>query len=167
MHEDTGLYGNFAGGYLEDEAINTDPGFKGFSNPDDTSYFYAFEAGIERKWMSLGKTTIFGQYYINHGGSQDRTVGEVSSSCDWTNTSNYSSSTCNAFSLGDILSSEVESYGAGIVQGIDAAAMHLYLTYRRFEGEVKGNGPSGGATPGPTLQLDSLDVVMGGGIIRF
>ena len=78
MHVESGFYGNFAAGYMKDDAMNTDPGFKPLGKiPDDRSSFYAFELGIEKKWHELGKTTIFGQYYRNEGGSQDRTVTTV------------------------------------------------------------------------------------------
>jgi hypothetical protein len=167
MHSESGIYGNFAAGLLDDEAIETDPGFKGADAADAESYFYAFELGIERKWMPLGTTTIFGQYYKNEGGSQDRSIGQVSEGCTWNDPDSLGSA-CRAAGLqGDLLSSEITSYGAGIVQAIDAAAMSVYLTYRHYEGEVTGNGPSSGAGPVITQELDDLDVVMGGGIIRF
>ena len=50
MHVESGIYGNFAAGYMLDDAINTDPGFTVGANPDDRSDFYAFEVGVERKW---------------------------------------------------------------------------------------------------------------------
>ena len=39
---------------------------------DDEDTFWAIEAGIERKWFPLGKTTIYGQYYDYDGGSLSR-----------------------------------------------------------------------------------------------
>lgn len=141
MHVPTGIYVNFGAGYMEDDAISSDPGYSG-AILDDRHEFYAGEIGIEQKWNALGKTTIFGQYYKNNGGSQDRTftVGAVS---------------------GDINRSELESFGAGVIQAIEAADMHLYLTYRHYQGEV-----TAGAVP-QTVNLDDLDVVMSGAIIKF
>jgi predicted porin len=140
MHTTSGLYVNFAAGYLDDELIASDAGAAAIAAvAEDRSTFYAIEAGIERKFFDHGKTTIFGQYYKNDGGSQDRDFN----------------------GLGDIVESKLESYGVGIVQGIDAAAMHVYLTYRHYEGDV---------TAGAALtneELDDLDVVMSGAIIRF
>ena len=78
------------------------------------------------------------QYYQFHGGSQDRTLQG-----------------------GDIVNNSITAYSAGIVQGIDAAAMHVYLLYRHFEGDVV-SGPDANA-----FKLDDLDVVMAGGIVRF
>lgn len=140
MHTTSGLYVNFGAGYLDDNLIGQDGGATDIAAvAEDRSRFYAIEAGIERKFFDLGKTTIFGQYYNNEGGSQDRDFN----------------------GNGDIVESELESFGVGVVQGIDAAAMHVYLTYRHYEGEV---------TAGPALtkeDLDNLDVVMTGAIIRF
>ena len=140
MHTTSGLYVNFGAGYLDDELIASDAGAAAIAAvAEDRSTFYAIEAGIERKFFDHGKTTIFGQYYKNDGGSQDRDFN----------------------GLGDIVESKLESFGVGIVQGIDAAAMHVYLTYRHYEGDV---------TAGAALtneELDDLDVVMSGAIIRF
>lgn len=162
MHSESGLYGNFAAGILEDEVIDDDPGFAPPSQrAEDTSWFYAFELGIERKWMPIGATTIFGQYYMNEGGSQDRGFGTVSDACTWNNPADLGNG-CRTSVANDILSSEVEMFGAGVVQAIDAAAMNLYVVYRHYEGEVTGT-----AAGNPTFELDALDVVMTGGIIRF
>ena len=49
----------------------------------------------------------------------------------------------------------------GVVQGIEAADMHVYLIYRHTEGDV-----TAGAVP-TSFDLDDLDVVMSGAIIRF
>lgn len=141
MHAPTGIYVNFAAGYLDDNLIAQDTGFDGGA-VEDRSTFYAGEVGIEQKWNALGKTTIYGQYYQNDGGSQDRRFRVAGVG-------------------GDIVESELTSWGAGIIQGIDAAAMHVYVTYRHYEGDV---------TTGPALNqfsVDDLDVVMGGAIIRF
>jgi predicted porin len=145
MHVESGLYVNFAGGELEDDLIQDR-----FGAPvDDTSTFYAVEAGIERKFVDLGKTTVFGQYYKNEGGASARR--------DFNGT---------GFAVGgaggeaDILGSELESIGVGIIQGVDAAAMHVYLTYRHYEADVT---LSGAVQP----QFEDLDVVMSGAIIRF
>lgn len=143
-HEPSGIYVNFAAGYMEDKVIGVDPGSVAIRPVvESRSDFYAGEVGIEQKWNDLGKTTVFGQYYVNNGGSQDRNFG-------------------NGFAgNGDIVDSELTSYGAGVIQNISAAAMDVYLTYRHYEADV---------TAGAALtkfEVDDLDVVMGGAIIRF
>jgi hypothetical protein len=54
-------------------------------------------------------------------------------------------------------SSEVTFYGLGVVQQIDAAAMELYLGWRRFE--TSGDDNVGFAS--------DIDLVHGGARIRF
>ncbi len=166
MHESSGLYANFAAGYMQDNQIAQDPGFSPKPPVEERSDFYAFEVGIERKWHDLGKTTIFGQYYHNNGGSQDRTVTTVDDGFDWNDvTATSGTAPGNGAENGDILSSELESYGFGVVQGIDKAAAHLYVVYRHYEGEITTTGTA--STESSKIKLDDLDVVMGGAIIRF
>ena len=66
----------------------------------------------------------------------------------------------DAFSL---INSDVDIWGIGIVQHIDAAAMELFLSYRNYSGT--------GAVPvlvGPAAPVDAeLDMVFGGARIRF
>ena len=58
-----------------------------------------------------------------------------------------------------LASSDVDFYGIGIVQQIDAAAMELYLGWRRFEVDVD--------RAGAALATSDLDLVHGGARIRF
>lgn len=140
MHSPSGIYVNFAAGYMGDNVIGVDPGAGGIAGVvESRSDFYAGEVGIEQKWNALGKTTVFGQYYVNNGGSQDRGFNGA----------------------GDIVESELTSWGGGVIQGVDAAAMHLYVTYRHYEADVTAGA---GLTE---FEVDDLDVVMGGAIIRF
>ena len=55
MHVESGFYGNFAAGYMKDDAINTDPGFKPWAIPDDRSSFYAFESASRRSGMNWAR----------------------------------------------------------------------------------------------------------------
>lgn len=168
MHVESGLYANFAAGYMEDDAINFDPGFQAGAIPDDRSSFYAFEVGIEKKWHELGKTTLFAQYYHNDGGSQDRTVIEVLPDFAWNDvTATAAGSPGNGPSNGDLQSSELQSYGLGIIQGIDNAAMNVYLVYRHYEGDLLTTGVAGNGFTGTKFELDDLDVAMSGAIIKF
>ena len=167
MHVESGIYGNFAAGYMQDDAMKTDPGFTANRIPDDRSSFYAFEVNIEKKWHELGKTTLFGQYYRNEGGSQDRTVITVADGFAW----NDPTATAGGVNgnvgpeRGDLQSSTLESFGLGAIQGIDKAAMHVYVVYRHYEGDIRTSGA--GAIPAAKIELDDLDVAMGGAIIKF
>lgn len=135
MHVPSGIYVNFAAGTVKDDLVKfVDPLAK-----DDGS-FYAFEGGIEHGWTSLGKTTLFGQYYKSDGGYLNRSFVTPNGS--------------------EILrASELESYGGGIVQGIDAAAMQLYIVYKHTEGDI--------TTATGTFDLDDIDTVVSGARIKF
>lgn len=147
MHSETGLYVTGAAGYRKDD--NIDDLFDAPSRADDTSTFYAIEAGIEKKFFDLGKTTIFGQYYDFQGGSNDRTDLSFDN-----NVTDF-----------NIANSDLTMWGGGIVQGIDAAAMSLYVYYRRIEADVTLVNGAGAdiAHPG----IEDLDLVVAGGMIKF
>lgn len=147
MHLESGLYVTGAAGWRKDDNINDL--FDAPSRADNTSTFYAIEAGIEKKFFDLGKTTIFGQYYDHQGGSNDRTDLSFNN-----NVTNF-----------NIANAELQMYGGGIVQGIDAAAMSLYVYYRHVEGDVTlvNNAGVTQANPG----IEDLDLVVAGGMIKF
>jgi hypothetical protein len=139
MHESTGLYTNFAAGMMKDERIR-----EVVANADDEHTFWAVEAGLQRKWIPLGKTTIFGQYYKNDGG-----------------TFSSSSSVINVTGADErILNSELEAYSLGVMQGVDAAAMNFYAMYRNVQAEATGTG-------GSHVDFEDIDLFMTGAIIKF
>jgi predicted porin len=162
MHEPTGIYVNLAGGIHKDDTVAFDGDFAG-TNVDDESTFWAIEAGIEKKWIPLGKTNFFGQYYKLEGGGSERLSVEGNGvdsdgnpvAIDPTNTLGGDA---NVFSTG------LTMYGGGVVQELSAASMSLYLYYRHFEADLTlvDNGVTQAVT-----DLEDLDVVVGGAIIKF
>ncbi|MGL5736488.1 MAG: hypothetical protein ACRCYS_16625, partial [Beijerinckiaceae bacterium] len=154
MHTQSGLYANFGAGQLTDDLIDVSTRFAG-TGADDTSTFWAVEGGIEQKWNDLGKTTLFVQYYKNEGGANGRRGLDAGDAA-------------NPFAVDSrIFATELESIGGGVVQGIDAAAMHLYLTYRHYQANVTALSGTAGAGALGSANLEDLDVVMGGAIIKF
>ena len=85
------------------------------------------QAGITKNWFGLGNTSFYGEYgrakdYIQSGPANSTTL--------------YANPT-----LAGILAAgipQVDFYGIGVVQQIDAAAMELYLGWRRYETEISG-----------------------------
>jgi hypothetical protein len=80
--------------------------------PDSTTWF--IQPGIEHKWLSLGKTNIFGTYRHDDAGSTpgssatgDKTVG-----------------------------ASVNFWQAGIIQNIEAADMSFYVVYQHVDGII-------------------------------
>lgn len=134
MHQPTGLY--LYGGYGE-QTIDSLPA--GFS---DTSTTYFLQPGIEKKWYSLGKTTIFGEYRKDDAGASL--------------TPNANNVTFTTVTQG----ADVTFYAGGIVQNIEAAAMDLYVIYRHAEGDYLDK-------VGTKVEIDDFDMVISGARIQF
>ena len=136
MHVQTGLF--VQGQYARSE----------FLNGADAKYWLV-QAGITKNCFGLGNTSFYGEYgeatdFIRSGPA---TAGAGSP----------------AFANFFAGSSEVEFYGIGAVQQIDAAAMELYLGWRRFETNVSGVLAGDAGANGSS----DLDLIHGGARIRF
>ena len=127
MHTPTGLFLN--GSYR-----NTEVEYAGVAGDVDSDSYY-IQAGIQQRWNSLGKTTIYGEYANSEDG--------LLTSADRSGTG--------------ITGSELERWGVGITQNIDAAAMQLYIVYQHHEAEIDGIG----------ADLQDIDNVVIGGTIKF
>lgn len=160
LHTPTGLFVNAAAGIKTDDLLNETVRFAG-QNADDEQEFWSLQAGIEKKFVELGKTTIYGEYYDYEGGANSRRVvlgadpinPLVTSAAVW--------------------STGVEVYGFGIAQGLDKAATVLYLSYRHVEADLKLKGITAnnatGVADGAIVDssLEDLDLVQAGAIIKF
>jgi len=93
-------------------------------------------AGINKKFFALGATNIYGEYGLSR---REIGLGAANSNAN---------------------QQEMEWYGVGISQTIDAAAMDIYLNYKHYEGCV-----STAATCDTSVA--DLDLVAVGAIIRF
>ena len=88
------------------------------SGAEATDSMWFIQGGIEQKWIPLGKTTVFGEYRHDDGGSNlDKSF------------------TANGFS-GYVHNSSLNFVGAGVVQNIEPAALDLYVIYRHADGDV-------------------------------
>ncbi len=150
MHEPTGIYVNFAAGAHEDDTVLSDADFAGTNASNETT-FWAIEAGIEQKWFPIGKTTLFGQYYSLDGGASERLSVAATDPAN------------NTGGAANVLSTGLEMVGGGVVQELSGAAMSLYLYYRHYEGDL--TLVSGGNAA--KADIEDLDVVVGGAIIKF
>ncbi len=99
MHVPTGLFvhGAFVFRDIDDPAVAGD---------EEEEMWYV-QAGIKRKFSSLGATAFYGEY------------------------GNYDTLTSQALNNGN--GDETQIWGLGVVQWIDAAAMELYAGYRHYE----------------------------------
>lgn len=164
MHVPTGLFLTGAAGQQIDHnrnamyvATGRAPG-----NVKGTDTFWYVQAGIEQNWFGIGKTTLYGEYHSVSAGS------------------NIASSTTSnplvAVSAGDVINgrgvaatiggAEVRTWGVGVVQAIDAAAMDLYISYRVREADVTLRRDSNGALYS-SRPLEDLSILSVGGIIKF
>ncbi len=156
MHESTGLFVSAGAGIKTDDLLNETARFAG-QNADDEQTFFALQAGLERKFIELGKTTIFGEYYDYEGGANSRRTVAAGDALDPFGQSS------------GVWKTGLEAYGFGIAQGIDKAAMLVYLSYRHVEGDLTLKAINAGVADGPTanVALEDLDLVQAGAIIKF
>ena len=98
------------GGWSRQFVDTNNPATEALLLERNSSYWFT-QLGIEQKWCPLGKTTIFGQYSKQDAGSNP----------------------------GSTVSSNINVWGAGVVQGIDAAAMQFYVLYQHSDGDVTGS----------------------------
>ena len=97
------------------------------ANNNDQDSGWEVTAGISQKWNSLGKTNLWGLY-----GESTREIGLKAGT-----------------------ENQLTTYGIGIDQKIDAAAMEVYLWWRHFEAEADG------------VDAGEADVVVLGTRIKF
>lgn len=159
IHESSGLFVNAGAGIKVDDNIDNTTRFAG-TGADDEQTFWSVQAGIEKKFNEFGKTTIYGEYYSYEGGANNRRTVDAD---DPLNTVG------GGVNPATIWSSGVDIWGAGIAQGFDKAALVLYLSYRHVEGDLVLSELVGGQATNNIANspIDSLDLVFGGGIIKF
>jgi hypothetical protein len=130
LHVASGVF--VTGAYLHQD--NDDPLVK---NTPDTTLWYV-QGGIAKNWTGLGNTVFYAEY-----GRVDDGFAAILSE-----------------GLGNNFSSEMDMFGIGVVQHIDAAAMELFLAYKGFSAELSEKGKK-------TREFDDMDMVLGGARIRF
>jgi hypothetical protein len=128
LHVPTGLFVTGAGGKREvsgsiDPAL---PATTQYAGPDLT--FWHVSAGISQNFFGVGRTVLFGEYTNAKGGlEQAAFLGTA------TGYSTNIGSVANPVS-----SSEMNQWGLGITQHIDAASMELFATYKSFSLDATG-----------------------------
>ncbi len=139
LHVASGLF--LTGAYLRQESdTNTVTGGAAPSISTDSTLWY-LQGGIAKNWTGLGNTVLYGEY----ARVDDGAVGLLARIVDE--------------DVFNVTSSEATVWGLGVVQHIDAAAMELFLSYRRYSAEA--------TTELGTQEFDDFDVVFGGARIRF
>ena len=178
MHVPTGLYIAGSYGMLKDDNRRElfDIQTSGLiDNAKDKDEFWYVQAGIERNWLGIGKSTFYGEYF--HGntgaglnGGNVRNVGAFIPPPTLGPGDTYTSDLW-------VAKSEVDMWGLGYVQTIDAAAMDLYINFRQYSGNATGVFRTQVFEEGEELEettigsgkvkFDDFSAVMAGAIIRF
>ena len=157
VHEKTGLFLNFGTGLKVDDFIRDTQRFSG-TDVDEDQFFWAAQAGLEKNYFGPGKTTIYGEYYDYDGGGGTRRTVRAGDALNPTGVGSWAE-----------WYTGVNVMGAGIAQGIDSAAMIIYLSYRHVEGDLVLRQLNGTVANGPiaVAPLDDLDLVLTGAVIKF
>jgi hypothetical protein len=125
MHVPTGLYVYGAFGLQRD--LNVRALFQ--APVDNTDYAYYLQAGVERKYIPAGKTTIFAEFeHDDVGAGVDPASGDIldTSALGPPGDPNYAR----------MAGSTIDTWGLGIGQAVDEAALELYVSGRLFKADV-------------------------------
>ncbi len=150
-HVPTGLFVYAAYGQENNDGVNLTSAILGANTiplavhgGHDNDHWYV-KAGLRRKFSALGHTVMYGEYGqyndMYHPGFD---ALELIPGLDVT--------------------SEMTSWGLGVVQEVDAAAMSLWLTYRNYSGELGGSIANVGSL---NVDFEDLHIVKAGALINF
>ena len=161
MHVPTGLFVTGAAGRVEDknraQQVNQELNRLGAKSTDS---FWYVQGGIEQNWTGLGKTTLYAEYHVANGGTA-LNAGAIRgvAALDVVNGTGLAS---------HIWGSKTTTWGLGIVQAIDAAAMDLFISYRNVDADVtlRMNAAANGDLH-KTNSLENLQVLNVGAMIKF
>jgi hypothetical protein len=141
---------------------------------------WLIQVGITKNWFGIGNTAIFGEYSRNNGWGAGDGDGAFAGQGR-----NFAGTTTGIVAVNGVTDSEMNVWGAGVTQNIDAAATEMYLNWRHFDADVTCNGaaaivagvnnvptfaqcgglPTGG--PSKKLSTDSFDAVIFGARVKF
>lgn len=111
---------------------------------DDSPHHWHLKTGIRRQWSSLGNTVLYGQFVKRDGMDSDKFEGGTLATT--------------------IRDAEINQWGFGVVQEIDAAAMSIFLAYKHFTLDgIQTNI----ASQQTFSDFDDFDVVKAGATIGF
>ena len=139
---------------------------------------WLIQAGITKNWFGFGNTAIFGEYSRNNGwGAGDGFGAFAGVGRNFTGVG-------GATTVNGVTDSEMNVWGAGITQNVDAAATEMYLNWRHFDADVTCTGaavlsnglnnvlvpaPCGGTPGGPAKKLgtENFDAIIAGARVKF
>ncbi|WP_045834552.1 porin [Hyphomicrobium sp. 99] len=154
LHVETGLYASGAYGRLHDAGLDNLYG----RDVDEETNFWTLQAGIERKFLPIGKTTIFGEYYQLDRGAGFTTSSSTSVSSRLNVSSLFTSGTWYADN------SQIRGWSIGLNQNL-SEVVDLYIDYKHVQLDVTGVNATGTATA--KANLDDIQFITAGAQIKF
>ena len=151
LHKPTGLF--FYGAYGEQHDRKRQAVFG--APVDDIDWFYYLQGGVELKLLDLGKTTLYGEHQHDEVGAG--ITASTGQPTDFTPLNGVP-----AFMSG----SEIDIWGLGMIQSVDAAAMDFYVAYRHFGADVF-TSPTGVRAGSIATQIEPFQLVMTGVFINY
>jgi hypothetical protein len=126
---------------------------------------WLIQAGITKNWFGLGNTALYAEYARNSDWGAGIGTGR-----------NFSAATIpGAVAVNGVTDTDMDVWGIGVTQNLDAAATELYLGWRHFEPEITCTGAAtaagacAGAAGGPSkrLRTEDFDAVIAGARVKF
>ena len=128
QHVPTGLFIYGAYGNFENNDTSTDGIAANIGANDLESDTYYIKGGLRQRWTPLGHTVLYGEY--------------MNVESDFENGANR----------------ELDQWGLGVVQEVDAAAMSLWLSYKHYEFD---------SNEAALQNLEDFDLIKFGALINF
>jgi hypothetical protein len=150
LHVPSGLFAQ--GSWINFERPNLD-------GTHDNGSLWQVQGGIAQNWTGLGKTVLYGEYA--RGNDLQRAFSPFTASIAAGTVVNGTATLAAIQAVNG--ENEYTMWGLGIVQNIDAAALELYLTYRRHS--LDHNAETTGANA--LAKVEDIDFIMGGMRIAF
>lgn len=143
LHTKTGLFLTGAAGLRE---INWNIALAGHTVSATDATFWHLTGGIARNYFGIGNTVLFAEYQRANDMIGYKVTGPV---------------------VNGSIESEMTMMGIGIVQHIDAAAMELFATYKRYEADATLNLSLGGPALNAAAQMHDFSMFIVGSRINF
>lgn len=116
LHTSSGLYVSIAGGLRDDDGVALDT--------ERNGHFYFAQIGRTARYLPFGDTTFYGEY----GNYVDFSVGKAFEA-------NLTGTAIRRWAITD---AEVERWGVGVEQSIDAAGLLLYGQFHNYSAGFSG-----------------------------
>lgn len=136
MHIPTGLFAYGAYGVKTDE--NAPAG------EDDDSSFWYIQAGIEKKWLPYGATTLFSEFERFDTGFNRVIAGA---------------------SIGSFSSATVDMWSIGVNQHFESAALDVYVKYSNYSASA--DNLTGNGFTGQDVEFNDFSTIYTGARIQF